>query len=633
MTNARTEAAGSAAPNQNRAAANDDATLLARGGPQARAEEKPARARPPVTEPETVDVNDARAATLDRMLHAWQARFTAAISPAALRLAFTDWGMQMLNAPGKQQQLMEKAARKATRFWLYAARRMLNPDTAPCIAPLQGDHRFADPAWRQMPYDLIWQSFLLGQQWLHNATTGVRGVSPVNERIVAFTTRQLLDVFSPSNFPWTNPEIVQKTIAEGGRNMLRGATNFLSDWERLVAGRPVKGTENFRVGHEVAATPGQVVFRNELIELIQYAPTTETVRPEPVLIVPAWIMKYYILDLSAQNSLVRQLVAAGHTVFMISWRNPGEEQRDLGLEDYRRLGVMAALGAIRRICGPQKIHACGYCLGGTLLAIAAAAMGQRIGRESDPELASVTLFAAQTDFTEAGELMLFINESQVAYLEDIMWEQSYLDTRQMSGAFQLLRSNDLIWSQMIKEYLLGERPAMNDLMAWNADATRMPYRMHSEYLRKMFLNNDLAEGRYEVEGHAVALSDIAGPLFVVATESDHVAPWHSVHKIHLMADTEVTFVLTTGGHNAGIVSEPGHPHRSYRIATHIDHEGYLDPDSWAAAAERREGSWWPAWFEWLGRHSGAPVAPPNMGAPEQGLPPLGDAPGTYVKQQ
>jgi polyhydroxyalkanoate synthase len=476
---------------------------------------------------------------------------------------------------------------------------------------------------------MIYQSFLLGQQWLHNAMTGVRGVSKSNERIVDFTMRQLLDVVSPANFPWSNPEILKKTMEEGGQNFVRGAMNLAADWERVAAGRPPVGSENFAVGRDLAVTPGKVVYRNALIELIQYAPSTAKVRPEPVLIVPAWIMKYYILDLSPQNSLVRHLVAEGHTVFMISWRNPGAEQRDLGLDDYRRLGVEAALEAIATICGPQKVHACGYCLGGTLLAIAAAHLGQK----HDERLATITLLAAQTDFTEAGELMLFINESQVAYLEDIMWEQSYLDTRQMSGAFQLLRSNDLIWSQMVKEYMMGERAPMTDLMAWNADATRMPYRMHSEYLRQLFLNNDLAEGRFEVEGRPIALADIQVPVFMVATESDHIAPWRSVHKFHLLADTEVTFLLTTGGHNAGIVSEPGHPRRSFHIAAHRDHEPYLDPETWIAAAERRDGSWWPTWWGWLDARSGVPVEPPPMGAPEQGLPPLADAPGTYVRQQ
>jgi polyhydroxyalkanoate synthase subunit PhaC len=417
-------------------------------------------------------------------------------------------------------------------------------------------------------------------------------------------------------------------MREGGTNLLRGAFNCIDDWDRALGNKRPVGAEQFQVGRDVAITPGSVVFRNRLIELIQYAPATATVRPEPVLIVPAWIEKYYILDLSPANSLVKYLTGQGHTVFMISWKNPGPEDRDLSLEDYRMSGVMAALDAVTTIVPDRKVHAVGYCIGGTMLAIAAAAMA----RDGDLRLGSTSFLAAQTDFTEAGELMLFIDESQLAFLEDVMWEQGFLDSRQMAGAFQLLRSNDLVWSRAMRTYLLGEREPMTDLMAWNVDATRMPYRMHTDYLRSMFLDNDLAEGRFKAGGRPVALKDIGTPLFAVGTERDHVAPWHSVYKFHLLTDTEVTFLLTSGGHNAGIVSEPGHPGRRYRVATKQSDHAYVDPDVWAADTPVHEGSWWPEWTAWLARHSGAPVPPPPMGAAGAGYAPIGAAPGTYVLQ-
>jgi poly[(R)-3-hydroxyalkanoate] polymerase subunit PhaC len=568
----------------------------------------------------------ARAEVIDRLMHAWQARFTLSISPAALMVSFFDWGLHLANAPGKQAALVEKAVRKWVRFALYLSHHAQEPDCAPCIEPLPQDRRFTDPSWQEPPFAAIYQSFLLGQQWWYNATTGVRGVAPRHERAVEFVMRQILDVFSPSNFPLTNPEVLRQTIEEGGRNFLRGAQYFVEDWERAIAARKPVGADAFQLGRDLATTPGKIVYRNELIELLQYAPATPSVHPEPVLIVPAWIMKYYILDLSPENSLVRYLVANGFTVFIISWRNPTAEQRDLGMEDYRRLGVAEALKAINAICPGAPVHACGYCLGGTLLSIAAAAMA----RDRDDRLKSVTLLAAETDFTEAGELTLFLGDSQVAYLEDTMWEQGFLDTRQMAGAFQLLRSNDLIWSRGVRQYLKGERVPMNDLMAWNADATRMPYRMHSEYLRRLFMRNELAEGQYKVDGRAIALTDIHAPIFAVGTRTDHVAPWKSVFKIHLLTDTDVSFVLTSGGHNAGIVSEPGHRGRRYQISHRPEEGRYADAETWIAATPVREGSWWPEWIDWLAGHSSAKVAPPSMGAPDQGYPALADAPGRYV---
>ncbi|MGI9385282.1 MAG: PHA/PHB synthase family protein, partial [Methyloligellaceae bacterium] len=415
---------------------------------------------------------------VDRSFHAALARSTAGLSPAGLLGAYQDWVIHLALSPGKQLQLMDKARRKTLRLLNFVARcATAAGQAAPCIDPLPQDKRFSGEPWQAWPFNFLQQAFLLNQQWWSVATTGVPGVTQQHENVVEFASRQLLDIFSPSNFPLTNPEVLLHTLRNGGANFAQGIVNLLEDSERSLSGKPPVGADAFAPGRNVAVTPGSVIYRNELIELIQYAPTTKSVRAEPVLIVPAWIMKYYILDLSPENSLVRHLVDQGFTVFMISWRNPGPQHRDLGMADYRQLGISAALDAIAAVVPEQQVHAVGYCLGGTLLSIAAAAMA----RNDKDRLKSLTLLAAQTDFTEPGELELFINESQLAFLEDMMWEQGFLDTKQMAGAFQLLRSNDLIWSRMVRNYLLGEREGMSDLMAWNADLTRMPYRMHSEY--------------------------------------------------------------------------------------------------------------------------------------------------------
>jgi polyhydroxyalkanoate synthase subunit PhaC len=564
----------------------------------------------------------------DRSLHAAVARFTGGLSPAALGAAYLDWATHLANAPGKQMQLVNKAARKAMRFANYAYRCAREGGTAErCIEPLPRDHRFVDDEWQRWPYNLISQAFLLHQQWWHNATHGVRGVSERHQAMVEFGARQLLDMVAPSNFPLTSPEVLRRTISTGGLNLVTGLQHFLEDWERAFSGKRPVGAENFIVGRDVAVTPGKIVYRNQLIELIQYAPATQEVRPEPILIVPAWLMKYYILDLSPHNSLVKYLTEQGFTVFMVSWKNPGPEDRDISLEDYHTLGIMSAFDAVGAILPDHKVHAVGYGRGGTLLTISAAAMT----RDGDERIATLTLLAAQTDFTEAGEIMLFVDESQLSFVEDMMWEQGFLDVRQTAGAFQILRTNDLIFSRVVHDYLLGGRKQMTDFMAWNADATRMPYRMHAEYVRKLLLNNDLAEGRFLVGDRPVALADLRAPIFAVGAERDHVAPWRSTYKINLQVNGEVTYLLTSGGHNAGIVSEPGHTGGSFRVGSKHGH--YLDPDRFWNEASSKAGSWWPEWAAWLQRRSGPPAALPLMGAPQSGLPPLADAPGVYVLQQ
>lgn len=573
------------------------------------------------------DPLDGVAETLDRAAVAAIAQATHGLSPATVMQAFSDWGLHLAQSPGKQLQLAAKIGRKFARLGDYAVRNVGDPDAEPAIEPLSQDRRFADTAWKQSPFNLIAQSFLLNQQWWHAATTGVAGVTRHHEDIVAFAARQALDMLAPTNFIATNPVLQKRIFETGGQCLIEGARLLLEDMQRTMRGEPPVGAEAFEVGEEVAVTPGKVIYRNELIELIQYTPTTATVRPEPVLIVPAWIMKYYILDLSPENSLIRWLVGQGYTVFCISWRNPGSADGNLDMESYRLLGPMAALDAVTAITGAPTVHGVGYCLGGTLLSIAAATMA----RDGDERLATMTLLAAQTEFSEPGELGLFIDEAQLNLLENMMWSRGYLDSGQMGGAFQILRSNDLVWSRVLNTYLMGEREPMSDLMAWNADGTRMPYAMHSQYLRRLFLDDDLAEGRYKVDGRMISLSALRRPMFVVGTERDHVAPWRSVHKIHLLSSAEITFALTSGGHNAGIVSEPGHKGRRYHILTREAEGAALDPDEWMARAPVRDGSWWIAWGEWLGAHSGEPVAPPPpMGAPDGGCPILADAPGRYV---
>lgn len=582
------------------------------------------RAVEPVTA--VLDEPEDQPTSADRLFHAVMGRFTAGISPASLALAYFDWVLHLSQSPGKQQTLNEKALRKSVRMLLYMARHLSGHECGPCITPLIQDRRFRAEQWQQWPFCVIYQSFLLNQQWWHNATTGIGGVSSHHQQVVSFTARQLLDMVSPVNFIPTNPEVLDASFREGGQNLARGLQFMLEDWERSVGGHPPLGTENFRPGHEVAVTPGQVIYRNQLMELIQYQPQTREVYERPILIVPAWIMKYYILDLSPHNSLVNYLVRRGHTVFMISWRNPGVKERDLGMEDYLHKGVIEALEQIGKRIPDQQVNATGYCLGGTLLAIGAAWLAQ----QHQKRLGSVTFLAAQTDFTEAGELKLFIDDSQLDYLDDIMWNQGYLDNRQMAGAFQLLRSRDLIWSRMVNQYLLGKREQLTDLMAWNSDATRMPYRMQSDYLRQLFLNNDLFAGRYKIEGRPIALGDIRIPSFAVATETDHVAPWRSVYKLNLVLGHDLTFLLTSGGHNAGITSEPGHARRHYRVALCPHGQNYIDPDRWLQNTPEQEGSWWPAWAAWLEQAQTRQPARPVAQADALGLP---AAPGEYVLQK
>ncbi|MFT7224188.1 MAG: polyhydroxyalkanoate synthase [Cellvibrionaceae bacterium] len=565
---------------------------------------------------------------LDRGFHVWLSTVTAGISPVSVSLAYTDWLMHLSLSPGKIFRLWSEAAEKAMSF------RPLLLNTGQWGGILgetadKKDKRFKDDAWNQFPFSLYQQIFLsIGDSW-QAAVTEIDGVSQHHVNVVAFFNHLCLDALAPSNFIATNPVVLAKIRETFGQSLALGLRNFLDDSQQLFLGELPHHLHPFEVGKDLAISPGKVVYRNRLIELIQYSPTTKKVYAEPILIVPAWIMKYYILDLTPGQSLVEYLVQQGHTVFLISWKNPNAEDHDIGFNDYMKLSVMESLDVINTIVPDRKIHAAGYCIGGILLSIAAAWMSQR----NDGRLQTVTLLAAQSDFDRAGDLLLFMDESQLAFLSEIMKQQGYLNKFQLKSIFQIMHANDLIWSYLINNYLLGERTPVSTLMAWSADVTRMPYKMHKEYLEKLYLHDELSEGDYEVDGKTIVLRSIKLPIFSLATEKDYLSPWRSVYKLHLFTNTDITFVLTNGGHNAGIVSELKNPHRHYHIGTTPKDAPYISACHWLKEhQELYPGSWWSAWHQWLIKHSTKQkVAAPTMGS--SSYPPLDDAPGTYVHQK
>jgi polyhydroxyalkanoate synthase len=568
---------------------------------------------------------------VDRDFRAQVAQMTAGLAPTAFTTAWADWVSHLALSPSKQRELQRNASVRVGDTWMFALRALAGAPASPAEG-LNGeaDRRFAAEAWSQFPFNVFARAYQNNVALMNEAVRGVRGVSEYHTQLLEFAVRVLADSTSPSNSLLSNPELLAQTREEQGQNLVRGFKNVIEDLGRTLKGNAPAGTDEFEVGRNVALTPGKVVFRNELIELIQYAPTTPSVHAEPVLVVPAWIMKYYILDLSPRNSLVKYLVDQGHTVFMMSWKNPDESDRDLGMDDYLEKGLRAALDAVSTIVPKRKVHAVGYCIGGTLLAIAAAALA----RDKDERLASITMFAAQTDFSEPGELAFFVNPSQLAMLEATMHKKGVLESKQMGGAFAMLRAREMLWQPIVNQYVKGQRDRMIDLMAWNADGTRMPWRMHSEYLYRLYLDNELATNRFPVGGKLVRLSDIGLPMFVVGTEADHVAPWKSVYKVdNLVRSDDLTFLLTAGGHNAGIVAGPVHPKRHYRVRTRRLADPHLAPEDWMEAAPKSEGSWWPAWQQWLAAHSSGKFKPRAMGAPGKGYPPIDEAPGQYVRQR
>jgi polyhydroxyalkanoate synthase len=563
---------------------------------------------------------------LRRELCAQLATVTGGIDPDDFVAAWWDWYLIITKDAQKPSTLAAAAVQGALDTWQFA----LQAGAGAPLAPASDDARFAGAPWSQWPFNVYTRAYKNWASWWQQAVTEVPGMAGKNAKLMEFMGGQLLEAASPSHYLGTNPELLETTRAESGQNLVRGFRHWVDDLQRTLNRGAPAGAEHYKVGEHVAVTPGKVVLRNRLIELIQYTPQTPTVYAEPILITPAWIMKYYILDLSPKNSLVRYLVSQGHTVFMISWKNPNEADRDLGMDDYLELGLRAALTAVRAIVPERRIHTVGYCIGGTLLSIGAAALA----RDNDQRIATLTTLAAQTDFSEPGELSLFISPSQLEMLEAVMHKQGVLASEKMAASFMMLRSRDLLWAPAVNKYLRGKLDTPNDLMAWNADGTRMPWRMHSEYLYRLFLHNELALGQFPVAGRPIHLESITLPFFVVGTETDHVAPWRSVYKTRaLTRSSDYTFLLTSGGHNAGIVSGASHPRRRHRLLTWNDPTTVLSPEEWLEAAQMRATSWWPSWLEWLKAHSSEPrVAPPALGAGTHGYGVLGDAPGDYVRE-
>ena len=560
---------------------------------------------------------------LDRLLHVAAAPLTGGLSPVSLSLAWADWAWHLGVSPGRQMELAALAAQ------LGADTLQGNGNPA---GAADEDPRFRHPDWEAWPFHLMRVGFGNAETWWH-AAAKLPGMTPHHAELTDFMARQWLGALTPANWLPGNPVVLHANLEKLGAPLRQGWLNWLEDMATPASERAAAEREaHFKVGRDVAVTPGEVVMRNGLAELIRYTPQTKTVHPEPVLIVPSWIMKYYILDLSPHNSLVRWLVSQGHVVYMLSWKNPDAADHELTMDDYLQRGPLDALRAIAKLEPKQPVHAMGYCLGGTLMAIAAAALageGAIADRKRMAALKTLTLLAAQVDFSEPGELGLFVDESQVAYLQEQNRERGYFPGEAMAGSFQFLHSRDLVWTRRMREYLMGEREQPSDLMAWNSDTTRMPARMHHEYLVSLYLHNALAMGTYRVGGHdgkALSLADLHLPVFMVGTTRDHVSPWRSVYKLHHLCDAEISFALVSGGHNAGIVSEPGHAHRSYRLATRPARGAWIAADDWERQAAEHEGSWWPAWQQWLAGHSSRRRAPLRLPRGAS----LGAAPGEYV---
>ncbi|MDE0044523.1 MAG: class I poly(R)-hydroxyalkanoic acid synthase [bacterium] len=538
---------------------------------------------------------------------------------------FMDAFTRLMKDPEKLVEAQAGLWRDYMNLWQTTTRRMMGEDVGPVIEPEAGDKRFRDDQWSSdAVFDHIKQSYLLCSNWLQSLMGAVDGLDSRERRKLDFYTRLFIDGVSPTNFAATNPEVLRATADSKGENLVRGLANLLEDLERGKGRLAIRTVDEdaFEVGGNIAVTPGKVVFRNDLMELIQYAPTTEKVRRRPLLIIPPWINKYYILDLSPQNSFVRWVVDQGHTVFVISWVNPDASLADKTFGDYMIEGPVAALDAIGEATGEDRVNALGYCIGGTLLACTLA----HLAAKDDRRVASATFLTTLVEFEDVGNVEIFIDDDQISSLESTMNERGFLDGSDMAAVFSTLRANDLIWSFVINNYLLGKDPFPFDILYWNSDSTRLPAAMHSYYLRRMYLENLLVQpGALELGGTPIDLSAIEVPAYLLSTQDDHIAPWMSTYRATGHFKGKTVFTLAKSGHVAGVVNPPAKKKYGYWTSRTTP----ADPQAWLDSAQNHEGSWWPHWQTWLARRGGSMVEARQPGTGK--LPALADAPGTYVK--
>ncbi len=554
-----------------------------------------------------------------------QADGTGNPDPLNIGGAFMEMTTKLMANPARLVQAQLGFWQDYLTLWSNTARRMMGEDIDPVIEEPTGDRRFKDDAWRENEvFDFIRQSYLLSARYFTSAVNSADGLDPKTLQKVDFYTRQFVDAMSPANFVMTNPEVLRKTAETGGANLLKGLSNLLFDLERGKGKLRIRMTDDskFKVGENIAVTPGKVVFQTPLMQLIQYSPTTDKVLKRPLVIFPPWINKFYILDLRPKNSFIRWAVDQGHTVFVASWVNPDDALAEKGFDDYMKEGVLAALDAIEQATGVREVNAIGYCLGGTLLATTLAYMATK----RDNRIKSATYFVTMTDFEEAGELSVFIDEEQLNALEEKMGKRGFLDGREMATTFNMLRANDLIWSFVVNNYLLGQDPFPFDLLYWNDDSTRMPARMHSFYLRRMYQQNDLCKpGAIELLGVKIDLTKIKVPSYMISTREDHIAPWKSTYRATQLYKGPVRFVLAASGHIAGVVNPPDSGKYSHWVNENLPESA----DEWFEGATELAGSWWPDWHRWVTAidRTEVPARQPGDGK----LTPIENAPGSYVR--